>query len=131
MMIAILLATLIAQNGSGAPCAGALPAISSVAVDRATQNGELNDYMLRVRVLNRGDVSQAGNVLQSVDIYRNGTKVDQKGVPPLKAGGTYTFLYSFQRNSDAGDGSTKFTFRLDPRTSNGCDSSGDRYNVSV
>lgn len=130
-MIAILLATLIAQNGSAAPCAGALPAISSVAVKRTTQSGELNDYTLRVSVLNRGQRSQAGNVLQSVDIYRNGTKVDQKGVPPLKAGGTYTFLYSFQRNSDAGDRSTTFTFRMDPRTSNGCDSSGDRYDLRV
>ncbi len=130
-MFAILLATLIAQNGMGAPCAGALPAISSVAVDRTTQVGEINDYTLRVSVLNRGDLSQAGNVLQSVDIYRDGTKVDQKGVPPLKAGGTYTFLYSFQRNSDAGDGTTTFTFRMDPRTANGCDSSGDRYDLSV
>jgi hypothetical protein len=130
-MFAMLLATLIAQTGSGAPCAGALPAISSVAVERTTQVGELNDYTLRVSVLNRGDLSQAGNVLQSVDIYRDGTKVDQKGVPPLKAGGTYTFLYFFQRNSDAGDGTTTFTFRMDPRPSNACDSSGDRYDLSV
>jgi CARDB len=100
-----------AQNTA---CAGPGPAVASAKVDRMTPNGELNTYQLRVSVVNRGDVSQAGNVLQSVDIFRNGTKVDQKGVPPLKAGGTYSFVYPFSRNSDAGDGTTTFTFRMDP-----------------
>jgi hypothetical protein len=111
-MIAFLLATLLAQNPAG--CAGPGPAIASVKVANTTQDGALNDYQLRVSVINRGNTSQAGNVLQSVDIFRNGTKVDQKGVPPLKAGGAYSFVYSFSRNADAGDGTTTFTFRMDP-----------------
>ena len=105
----LLAATLLAQGGA---CTS--PAISSVMVERTTQDGALNDYQLRINVVNSGGASQAGNVLQSVDIFRNGTKVDQKGVPPLKAGGSYSFVYSFSRNSDAAERSTTFTFRMDP-----------------
>ena len=112
-------------------CAAASLAVSSVA-SNVTQDGALNHYGLHVTVTNRGG-DQAANVLQSIAIYRNGTKADQKSVPPLKAGTNYSFTYPFDRNADAGNGTTKFTFRpqIGQAGSNGCYGPDSAYRFSV
>ncbi len=132
-MNALLLAALLAQNSPMAGCAAGSLSVTSVTVASVTQNGAINHYQLRVSVTNRG-ASQAGNVLQSIDIFRNGTKADQKGVPPLKAGAGYSFLYPYDRNSDAGDGTTSFVFRPEAQQPGGgeaCYGAGQGYRFSV
>jgi len=131
-MSVLLLAALLTQNGM-ASCAADSLVVSSVAVANVAQNGAVNHYQLRVTVANHG-ASQGGNVLQSIDIFRNGTKADQKGVPPLKAGASYSFLYPYDRNSDAGDGTTSFVFRTEAQQPGGgevCYGSREGYRFSV
>jgi subtilase family serine protease len=115
MRIIILTAVLLAQlsvNAAAAGCAGADPALTSVRVQNVTGNGSLNHYTLVGRVTNLGNQSQASNVLQFVDIYQNGTRLEDRGVPPLAPGQSYTFSYVWQRAADAGTNTTTFDFRI-------------------
>ncbi len=96
---------------SGAACAGADPAITSVTTSQAA-GGDVNTYTLDVTVTNLGSARQPGNTLQSVVIYLDGQKKDRKGLPPLGPGQTYSFPYVVHRNPDAARGSTSVRFRL-------------------
>jgi subtilase family serine protease len=111
ILAAVLLGQL-AANGAAASCAGADPAIVSAKVQNVTSNGSVNHYTLVGRVTNLGTAKQASNVLQFVDIYQNGTRLEDRGVPPLAPGQSYTFSYDWQRASDAGTGTTTMYFRL-------------------
>src|SRR5271165_2428067 len=102
--ILILAALTLAQNPAQATCVGAAPAIASVVNKGATQDSGVNRYQLAVTVVNRGTQAQAGNVLQSVDVYEHETKRDAKGIPPVKVGQSYTYVYQYVRSTDAGDG---------------------------
>ncbi len=132
MLVPLFLAMLTGQNDVGA-CPGTNPAIVSVAVKNVEPDGALSRYVLSVDVANHGAASQASNTLQSVDIYQDGTKVGQKGVPPLKAGQAYAFPFSFERNSNSPDGTTKLVFALTPKLgdASACDRSGQRYSLKV
>src|SRR5271166_3726184 len=132
--ILILAALTLAQNPAPATCVGAAPAIASVVNKGATQDGGSNRYQLAVTVVNRGTQPQAGNVLQSVDVYQHDTKRDAKGIPPLRPGQSYTYVYQFLRSADAGDGTTTLEFRLDMHqpaglSSQDCDPSNDRFSI--
>jgi len=134
ILTAVLLAGLSA-NGAAAGCAGADPAIVSVKVQNVTNNGSANHYTLVGRVTNLGTAKQASNVLQFVDIYRNGTRLEDRGVPPLAAGQSYTFSYDWQRASDAGTGTTTMRFSLrmtspSPPGNQDCNPGNDTYNVT-
>jgi hypothetical protein len=129
MIDSLILATLIAANGGLPACAGNYPAITAVAVQNVIPDAGVNQYTVRVSVTNRGPDSQAANALQSVEIYQDATKVGEKGIPPLKAGGTYAFPYRFTRNSDAAEGTTNLVFRLDRQVPG--QSCGTRYALSV
>jgi len=111
MLTAILLAQLSA-NAAAASCAGADPAIVSAKVQSVVSNGGVNHYTLVGKVTNLGSAKQASNVLQFVDIYQNGTRLEDRGVPPLAPGQSYTFSYDWQRASDAGNGTTTMNFSL-------------------
>src|SRR5271166_1332897 len=111
MFAMVLLAATIAQSSAG--CAGADPAITSVSVPSTTQSGALNVYHLTATVTNLGKTKQAPDVLQFVDIYYNGDKVDAKGIPPLAPGQHYSFGYDFKRSVDAHEGTSHFRFQLD------------------
>jgi hypothetical protein len=130
MLDSLILATLIGANAGLPPCAATYPVITSVAVQNVMPDAGVNQYTIRVSVMNRGQNSQASNALQSVQIYQDATKVGEKGIPPLKAGGTYAFPYRFTRNSDAADGTTNLVFRLD-RQAPGEQDCGMRYALSV
>jgi len=130
MIDALILSTIIATSGALPACAANYPVITSVAVQNVIPDGGVNQYTIRVSVANRGQDPQAANALQSVKIYQDATKVGEKGIPPLKAGGTYAFPYRFTRNSDAGDGTTKLVFRLD-RQAPGEQGCGMRYTLSI
>ncbi len=94
---------------------GADPAIVSVAVKGMDSSGGLNHYTLQGKVVNVGSEAQASNTLQFVDIYKGSTKLDSRGVPPLRAGQSYTFEYVTERSAQAGAQTTALGFRMDVR----------------
>ena len=74
-------------------------------------------------------------MLNSIQIFQDATKVDQKGAQPLKAGGTETVTYHFSRSSQARPGTTRLRFRLivnDPHApAQNCSTANDTYRISV
>lgn len=97
-------------------CSAAGPAISSVSVSSATPDGNMTRYTLTGTVVNGGG-SQPSNMLQSVAIFMAGDKLDSRSIPPLQAGQSYKFSYDYLRSRDAGNGTTRLAFKLDPSTS--------------
>lgn len=113
MMLIPLLVALVAGNVQvAAACSGAEPSIVQAAVRSVSQNGDLNHYVVAVRVTNQGGAAQPGNTLQSIAVYQDGDKVDQKGLPPLRAGQSATVTYAFDRSNLSRARSTKLRFKL-------------------
>jgi hypothetical protein len=98
-----------------ASCSGPDPAIVAVGVKGMQSSGGLNRYTLSGKVLNLGSTAQASNTLQFVNIYKGSTKLDSRGVPPLRAGQSYTFHYVSDRSAQAGAQTTTLGFRMDVR----------------
>jgi subtilase family serine protease len=94
-------------------CAGPDPSLGSITVTGVTQDNGLNDYHITGTVTNAGSATQAKDVLQSVDIFMAGQKLDSKSIPPLAAGQSAQFTYVYQRSKDAGQGTTHLRFVLD------------------
>ncbi|MHB8147113.1 MAG: hypothetical protein ACYDGM_07650 [Vulcanimicrobiaceae bacterium] len=133
-MAALLLAAQTAVASASAACPGPDPAIASVAVTSVTREGSLNRYQLAGKVVNVGGTAQAANVLQFVDIYQNGVKINERGIPPLKPGQSYTFHYASERSDQAGKGTTTLWFKLDvpqtsPAVSQNCNPNNDRFKL--
>lgn len=136
-MRTIILAVVLLAGPSAnavAGCVGADPAITSVRVQNVAGNGSVNHYTLVGTVANLGTQRQASNVLQFVDIYQYGVRLNDRGIPPLAPGESYTFSYGWQRASDAGDGTTTLHFRLrfvrpSPPGSEDCNPANDTYSV--
>jgi hypothetical protein len=100
---------------NAAACIGPDPAIVSVAVKGMQSSGGLNHYILSGKVVNLGSTAQAANTLQFADIYKGSTKLDSRGIPPLKAGQSYAFEYISARSAQAGAQTTSLGFRMDVR----------------
>jgi hypothetical protein len=118
-----------------ASCAGADPSIASVAVSGVTSDGRINRYLLKGRVVNVGQRKQASNVLQFVDVFENGIKIDAKSILPLKPGASFTFSYVYQRSVYAGTGTADLVFQLhvhqpSPAGSQNCDSTNDGFTLT-
>ena len=96
-------------------CMSPDPAVVSVVVAGMQSNGNVNRYTLRAKVVNLGSVSQAAQTLQFVDIYKGSTKLDSRGVPPLRASQAFTFTYVSTRSAQAGSKTTALSFRMDVR----------------
>jgi hypothetical protein len=84
-------------------CTGADPSITNVTTTQVAGSGDLSTYALKVTVANIGSSDQPKNLLQSVDIFLDGGKKDEKGLPPLAAGADYSFTYDVRRAADAGN----------------------------
>ena len=115
-----------------AACTGADPGITVAKVASVSTSGGLSHYHLSITVVNHGTQGQSGNVLQSVQMYQDSIKVDEKGIPPLKAGGSYTFTHDYVRAADAGKGTTVYRFQLFMHKPTGmgpanCGADNDRY----
>lgn len=110
----MILALAVVLADANLACARTAPAISSVTSRIDDASGKVNTYALHVSVVNHGSQHQASNVLQSVSIFQDGSKVGEKGVPPLAAGGSYAFDYTFTRADGARPGTTSLAFRLEP-----------------
>ena len=133
--LAFLALVLASGSSASAACSGSDPAITSVGVKSVEPAGNVNRYHLTGTVVNEGNQSQASNVLQFVDIYQGGVKVDAKGIPALAAGQSYAFSYVAQRSQDAGKGTTNITFKLDFREPNSsahadCSAANDAFTVT-
>jgi hypothetical protein len=114
--IAAIIALLsLPASASPMTCAGPDPAVVAVNVARMQSDGKLNRYTLKAKIVNLGQVSQASNTLQFVDIYKGSTKLDSRGIPPLRAGQTFTFSYISMRSAQAGSKTTVLSFRMDER----------------
>lgn len=129
-ILAILAFVLISPNSASAACAGADPAIASVPVTSVTPVGGVNQYHIAGTVVNRGNMTQASNVLQFVDISQSGQRLDAKTIPPLAPGKSFEFTYVALRSVEAGNGTTTLNFQLDmhqpsPPGSQDCDPTND------
>jgi subtilase family serine protease len=93
-------------------CAGANPAITSVTVKNVTTSGGISTYHMVGTVTNLGSQAQPSNTLQFVDIYIDRQKRNDRGIPPLAPGQSYTFGFDWPRSSDAGPGTTTVHFQI-------------------
>ncbi len=120
---------------SGSTCTGSDPAIVKTALQSSTQNGALAHFVVAITVSNSSDVKQASNVLQSVAVYQDGNKVDNKGVKPLAAHQSTTVTYTFDRSAQAAPGTTHLRFKLSlegatPATAD-CNTDNDEARLNV
>jgi hypothetical protein len=116
MLALILAATLTATSPS---CAN--PTILSTAVQNVTTNGDLNHYTIAITVQNQGTVRQPKNLLQSIDVFKAGQRIDRIGLQPLGPGQSQTVTFGFDRSTDAGDRSTRLRFAIDLNGMTGSD----------
>ena len=121
---------LLPASVAAATCNGPNPAITSVAVKNVTANGGVNTYHLVGTVTNLGTQGQPSNTLQFVDIYADTQKHDNRGIPPLAPGQSYTFGYDWQRSSDAGNGTTTVHFRIQMKQGSDCNPANGSYSVT-
>lgn len=112
LTVALFAALLAPLGASAASCAGANPAITSAVVKNVTPAGQLNTYHMTGTVTNLGSTGQPSSTLQFVDIYVDGQKRNDRGIPPLAAGQSYSFAFDWSRSGDAGPGTTTVRFRI-------------------
>jgi hypothetical protein len=131
MTFVLALAALLADANE--TCAVPQLQITSVTSQLTGDVNAVNHYALHVVVANSGRARQPSDVLQSVSIYQDGSKVGEKGVPPLGPRASYAFDQPFQRSDQANEGTTSFTFRLHPdrNVSAACYGEADRYRITV
>ncbi len=134
-MIRVMTATLFAvaltsSGASAAGCNGPNPAITSVVVKNVTTSGQLNTYHIVGTVTNLGTQAQPSNTLQFVDIYVDRMKRDNRGIPPLRPGQSYTFGYDWSRATDAGNGTTTAHFQMDIRQGSDCNPTNGNASVT-
>jgi hypothetical protein len=115
-------------------CAGPDLAMTSVSVQGVTKTRFLNKYRVVGTVTNVGGAAQGANVMQFVDISQYGNRLDDRGVPPLAPGQSYTVAYVWNRSVDAGSGTTPLTFRLRgvaplPVTLDDCNPANGSYDI--
>ncbi len=133
--LAIFATALAPLAAPAATCAGADPAITTVKMQNVTSSGSLNYYHMVGTVTNLGAAAQASNVLQFVDIYRDGQRLDDRGIPPLGPGKSYTFSFVWPRAVDAGQNSTTMRFSIrfrdpSPPGSADCDANNDTFSLT-
>jgi hypothetical protein len=113
LLTAILFAlALVPGPAPAAGCAGANPAITSAVVKNVTTSGGLNNYHIVGTVTNLGTQGQPSNTLQFVDVYIDGQKRNDRGIPPLAPGQSYNFGFDWSRSTGAGPGTTTVRFRI-------------------
>ncbi|HTV73920.1 MAG TPA: hypothetical protein VME66_09475 [Candidatus Acidoferrales bacterium] len=120
--VGIFAALLIAQSPivMAQACPDSAPTIESATVANVQDNGSLKTYIVEGTVVNPSDQSEAGNVLQSVDVLQDGQKVNEIGIPPLAAGQSYEFHQTVVRSAEAGNKTTRLTFQLRVHSPQSC-----------
>ena len=98
--------------GVRAACDGAHPAITSVTLRGLTKTRYLDLYHVSATVTNLGNEPQGGDVLQFVDVNQYGRRLDDRGIPPLEPGQSYTIAYVWPRSVEAGKLTSPLYFRI-------------------
>lgn len=130
-ILSITLIALAQLPAAAAACSGADPALMPVTVKSVSTDGGVNVYTIGGKVTNVGNAGQSSNVLQFVEIYQGGDRLDVRGIPPLRPGQSYAWTYVWRRASDAGMNSTTMHFRISMRqpaqvpSAQDCDASND------
>jgi hypothetical protein len=93
-------------------CSGVALSLTNTGVKTVSTQGNLNTYTLTGTVINIGSQGQPSNTLQFVDVMSVGQKLNDRGIPPLAPGQSYTFTYDSQRATQAGKGTSTIVFRL-------------------
>jgi hypothetical protein len=110
-------------------------AITSAVVTNVGNDGGLTTYDVAITVKNAGPAAEPSSLLESVQVFQDTTKVDQKGTPPLGAGRSAIVHYRFSRSSEAHTGSTHLRFRLvssDPHEAiTECSTANTTYRIDV
>lgn len=115
MIRTIALAVFVAAQLPGIAIAASCgPTVTAVSVQSMSSTRYLNYYHVTATVTNRGDAGQAGNVLQFIDVNQYGSRLDDRGVPPLAPGQSYTITYVWKRAEDAGKWTTPLDFSVRP-----------------
>jgi hypothetical protein len=131
-MLTVLLAAVALPLIAMSTCAD--PAITNVVATPVSDNGSLAGYDFTITLKNMGG-NQRSSVLQSVIVYQDATKVDQRPAQPLRAGASETLHYRFQRSNEARMGSTHMRFQLivrDPHAAvQDCSTTNDTYRINV
>jgi hypothetical protein len=134
-MLDVLLSALALPLLAMTSTACADPAIASAVASQVGDNGDLTTYDVAVTVKNAGRAAEPSSLLQSIQVFQDATKVDQKGAPPLPAGRSATVHYRFQRSSEAHARSTHLLFKLvmtDPhRRTAVCSTANDTFRLDV
>jgi len=135
MLELIVVAALVPLIVSASP-ACADPAIVSATQTSMHRNGALDVYDTAIVVKNMGNRGQAKSLLQSVEVFQDGTKVGQIGLLPLAPGRSQTVHYELQRSAGGHMGSTHLRFALVMHDPHGvpitdCSTSNDGYRLSV
>lgn len=107
----IFFAAVLAPLGASA-CPGPDLAITSLYVASVAHTQYLTLYRVVGTVRNAGQDMQPGNTLQFVDVNQYGNRLDDRGIPPLKPGESYSVSYVWPRAVDAGLRTTPLEFRL-------------------
>lgn len=132
---ALLAAMLTSYAPASIACSGADPAITQAGVRSVTSGGDLRYHTVAVTVTNLGSAGQRANLLQSVDVYQDGDKVDQKGIPPLGPGQSKTVTYTFKRSDEARRKSTRLDFRMNVHStvpgSADCNTGNDHFRLNA
>jgi hypothetical protein len=93
-------------------CDGSNLAVTAVSLRSVSRTPYLHLYHITATVTNVGSQAQAGNALQFVDVVQYGGRLDDRGIPPLAPGQSYTVSYVWPRSADAGSGTSPLDFRL-------------------
>jgi hypothetical protein len=110
--LAILLASAPVSALAAANCDGPNPAVTSVALRAVSHTPHLDFYHVTATVTNLGSQAQPGDALQFVDVVQYGGRLDDRGVPPLAPGQSYTVDYTWPRSADAGKMTSPLDFRM-------------------
>jgi hypothetical protein len=113
MSIALLvIAQATMGTAAAATCSGVALSLTNTGVKSVSTQGNLNTFTLTGTVMNMGSQGQPSNTLQFVNVYQTDVKLNDRGIPPLAPGQSYTFTYDSQRSVQAGKGTSTIIFRL-------------------
>jgi CARDB protein len=93
-------------------CSRSNPAVTAVTLQHVSQTSHLNLYHVTATVTNLGNESQSGDVLQFIDVVQYDARLDDRGIPPLAPGQSYTVTYVWPRSADAGRLTSPLNFRI-------------------
>lgn len=110
--LVVLLASTPVSALAAANCDGPNPAVTSVALRTISHTPHLDFYHVTATITNLGSQAQPGDALQFVDVFQYGGRLDDRGVPPLAPGQSYTIDYTWPRSADAGKMTSPLDFRV-------------------